>query len=181
MAAKSRLPTSSKPSYGSAKYLSGVLITLLIITFASCRKENEPAQINGKWKGTMSIWKRTTFMNGSISSEGSDTTDWTKPGYSTSLDFSGDSVALYYEKPNYTMDYYGLKFVFAADKIQFYNNPFSYRSSDPHFGLYTNLPLEQSNICYVAELTSTKLVLYDKDTINRSPIIVWQQWNTFIK
>jgi hypothetical protein len=182
MTTEARPVNLAKPQKSYVKMRGGdAFVILLIITFTACSKETQTTEITGKWKGTMSIWKRTTYMNGIISSEGSDTTDWTKPGYSTSLEFSGDSVALYYSQPSYLVDYRGLKYVFNADKLKFYNNPFSYRSGDPRFGLYLTLPVEQRDICSVTELTTTKLVLYDKDTINRNPLIVWQQWNTFIK
>jgi hypothetical protein len=181
MTAETNCSNTSHRGNGSRKYWRVLFFAFLITYITSCDKEDELPKLNGKWKGTMSIWKRTTSMNGSILAESSDTTDWTKPGYATSLDFSGDTVAFYYAKPNATLDFHGLKYVFAGDKLQFSNNPFSYHSSHPQFGLYPYPPFVKSDICSVAELTSNKLVLYDKDTINRSPLIVWQQWNTFIK
>ena len=161
--------------------LCGASIALLITVAFSCTKDDNTAQIRGKWTGTTSIWKRTTYINGSVASEGSDTTDWTKPGYDASLEFKSDSVAFIYIIPNYSMDFSGLKYVYTADRLKFSNNPFSFRSSNPRFGLYPTLPPTEKDFCSVIELTNSKMVLYDKDTINRNPLIVWQQWNTFVR
>ena len=111
--------------------------------------------------------------------EHSDTIDWTKPGNVVTFDFRGDSLDFYYSAQSYTMDNHGLTYSVGADKLQFYHNSFSYSSSNPQFGIHLSLPFYQMNYCFISELTNNALILYDKDTINRIPLIIWQQWNTF--
>ena len=158
-----------------------LLFIILTVLLSSCHKENPSHQqlINGKWYGKISIRKSTTFVSGNMVAEHSDTIDWTKPGNVVTFDFRGDSLDFYYSAQSYTMDNHGLTYSVGADKLQFYHNPFSYSSSNPQFGIHPSLPFYQMNYCFISELTNNALILYDKDTINRIPLIIWQQWNTF--
>jgi len=174
----SRTRTQLSDSYQLKKLLFFIFLTGLL---SSCHKENPSNKelINGKWKGKMSIRKSTTFMNGNVSAEHSDTIDWTKPGNTFTFDFREDSLDFYYSAHNYTMNYRGLTYFVGVDKLQFYHNPFSFSSSDPQFGIHPSLPFNQMDYCFISELTNNTLKLYDKDTINRTPLIIWEQWNTF--
>ena len=167
----------------SLRLLSGTFITLFIISCYSCNREKSSVQIIGKWKGALSISKHTTYINGIISFQNSDTTNWTKPGYTLLLEFSETNKAeLYYEKPGYVRAVQGGSYSLNSDKLKFSGNPFSYHSSDAQFGLYPIQPPDQQDICTVAELSNNKMVLYDKNTTNNvNSIIIWEQWNSFIK
>ena len=168
------------------KQLSQVLFTLLLlfdISLTSCRKDNISTHdlIQGKWVGQIKIWKRVIMMNGNIVSEIADTTAWTMSGYKLILTFRGDSVDFYSERPNLVEAYFGGLFKFDTKGLQMIYNPFSFRSSNPQYGLYQFLAPDQRDYCQMLELTRNKLVLYDRDTISRNPMIIWQQWNTFVR
>jgi len=168
------------------KQLSQVLFILLLlftISLTSCRKDNISTHdlIQGKWVGQIKIWKRAIMMNGNIVSEIADTTAWTMSGYNLILTFRGDSVDFYSERPNLVETYFGGLFKFDTKGLQMIYNPFSFRSSNPQYGLYQFLAPDQRDYCQMLELTRSKLVLYDRDTISRNPMIIWQQWNTFVK
>jgi hypothetical protein len=155
-----------------------MFIILACILFA-CKKEhadtiNYKEMLIGNWTGQ--TWRYlVTRYDGTtpITVEDSTFYGYENPFY---FDVKVDTFALAFYRGT-TLQLYltaagNGAYIVSENKLTFSQNPYSLNPGFPAFDMRT---------CTIKEISSNKLVLYDTDTANFSPLIVAQLWHNFAR
>ncbi len=148
-------------------------MVIIVYFFQDCKKENVSNKILlGKWDGITIIDKfTTTNPSTNIQIVVFDTLLCSVNGNTISLDFKPDSLSLYYKVMSQIGSTSGTAYTVTQEKISFYANPFT---TERYSG--DNSKLKSSTIRF---LSNDKLVLYDLDTLNPSPLSMREVWFNF--
>ena len=163
-------------------FTKSFVVSILILTTFSCKKETHTTQIKslilGKWIGINKI-NRTTSTNPStnVISYFSDTLYEVNTGLNFYIEFKTDSLTSIGHYVSSGSSYNdvsigNIRYNIYNDILSFPLNPFTLQ------GVFNNSSHFSSKIF---ELTTNKLVLYDVDTIQPNPLLIHETWCNFKK
>ncbi len=158
-----------------------IFLVSALFMICSCKKDSPAADtkslILGKWIGVNKITKNTTQNPSTLTyNYFSDTLYESSTGSAFSIEFKADRLNT---TGNYisgnsssviNVSHYNLPYAIHNDSLSFMISPFTLE------GLINNTNHISTKIL---QLTTGKLVLYDMDTIQPSPLVLHESWFSF--